>query len=300
MKATVLLGVSAFLCAAVTDIESWLSELDSPDRAESLEAQVRLAYLAPQALRNLDRAAENAPPFKHEKIKAILDIALRKNLTWAEIGKWPRLRSLAKPIVDRGFRVAAPFEDAEVLDLGEAPLLPPGATPGPPSPVQTALNELGRMGGFSVPAAERLCSSSHPVARAYGVLLLRNVGATVQVPRVEKMASDSGSFEQHGSDWSERATVAEIATEALRSSPLRPQPIKAIEFESYLGNVDSDLINGIRETSAAFEASSFEKWWDEARPAWRKWWGMTPAGATRPDRNSWLEWVNTHRSLARR
>lgn len=240
----------------------WVLQLESRDRAEWREAQIRLAYLGPSVLEGLDRAAQGASPEKGERIKGVLEIMLRKSASWVEIGRWRHLAALAQPDVESGFQAAVPPETRPVLDIdGEG------------------LEQFRRLGGFAVPAAERLCSYPRlsSAARAYGITILVSVGATHARPVVSRLTTEG--------------SVGGVATEALTLGGLRPES-DAVEFERYLG-VDLDLIRGIRDVLKAREARTFDDWWEEARPVWRKWWELTPADKDRPpDREVWLNYIN--------
>jgi hypothetical protein len=265
-----------------------LGKLGSSSCAEWREAQLHLAHRGSEALEPLDDWASSATSEQKERVRDVLDFALRKYTTFTDLErKWPNLAATIRPDVERAARLVLPFAKANVHDIGEGPLLPPGVT-AEPSNLQVALEELRKLGGFGVPSAEALCKSDNPVARAYGIALLTTAGATLHVPLVRKLASDFTPIEQAGGDWSGHTTVAKVASQ---SSLLNPVSTPIDEFESYVLRFDSDLLNGIRQTSRAFEAKTFDEWWTEARPAWQKWWELSPGCARAPDRQAWSDWT---------
>jgi hypothetical protein len=265
-----------------------IGQLGSSSCAEWREAQLQLAHRGSEALGPLDDWTSTATPEQKERVRDVLDFALRKYTTFSELERrWPNLAATIRPDVERAARLALPFSTADVHDIGEAPLLPPGST-AEPSNVQVALEELRKLGGFAVPSAEALCKSDNPVARAYGIVLLTTAGATLHVPLVRRLASDFTPIRQAGGDWYGHTTVAKIAS---ASSLLTRVSTPIDEFESYASRFDSDLVNGIRETSRAFQAKTFDEWWTEARPAWQKWWELSPGCAGAPDRQAWSDWT---------
>jgi hypothetical protein len=58
----------------------------------------------------------------------------------------------------------------------------------------------------------------------------------------------------------------------------------------------SDLIGGIRKGSRAEAATTWDEWWDEARPLWRDWWRLAGDGPFPADRGEWWSAVREHAS----
>ncbi|HYM81550.1 MAG TPA: hypothetical protein VEY91_09075, partial [Candidatus Limnocylindria bacterium] len=161
------------------------------------------------------------------------------------------------------------------------------------------LRKMQALGGFAVPAAVRLCGDPRPVARAYGGFLLRNLPTGSEC--VERLRGDRTPIRIHGSDWTSFETVAEAVSTRWGSPgpPSRP----GIKFERFLTEMDIlngaydgmfDLINGVRQTSPALDAQSWDDWWNAARPAWNRWWELSGDGLRPPDRE---EWLNHQREL---
>jgi len=74
---------------------------------------------------------------------------------------------------------------------------------------------------------------------------------------------------------------------------------RADQFEAVITRMDIlngaydgmfDLINVIRQTSRAKEATTWDEWWDAARPAWKHWWKLAGNGLRPPNREEWLNY----------
>jgi hypothetical protein len=219
----------------------------------------------------------SAPPEQKERVRDVLDFALRKYTTFTDLEqRWPDLAAAIRPDVERAARLALPFATADIYSSRFEP-----------SNVLVAL-ELRKLGGFAVPSAEALCKSDNPVARAYGIELLGAADATIQQPLVRRLASDMTAIREDEGDYFGHTTVAIVASQ---SSLLTRKPTPIYEFESYASRFGNDLVNGIHGTSKAFQAKTFDEWWAEARPAWRKWWELSPGCAGPPDRQAWSDWT---------
>jgi hypothetical protein len=271
--------------AQASEITRWILQLQSSSCAEWREAQVQLARFGREALGPLNDWTSRASKDVRQRAGDVVEVALRGHTTFGDLERtWPNLAAIARPEVERAAQLALPFVTADVYDFGEEGLHPLGVRRA--SDVQVALEELQKLGGFAVPIGEALCKSDKPVARAYGILLLSKAAATLHAPLVRSLAGDVTAIPERGSDWFGHTTIAEVAAE---SPLLEPRRGPFNEFESYVAHFGNDLVYGIRRTSGARQARTFDEWWAQARPVWQEWWGLSPSCRS-PDRQAWIDW----------
>ncbi len=293
-----------------------IDRLQSPADARWREAQVCLAALGVKALDGLDAMVIEGDPEAKDRAKGILAIAMLRTVGWEDVKRRAHLRALVTDEVIEGFRIAEALANRTVLDIGEAPMLRPGFKH-QPTEVQKTLAAFSELRGFGVPAALHLCADENPVARAYGILLLERIDATIAKDHVSGMEEDFEKLSVRGSDWGGGSCVARRAESFLANRSRTDST--AMRIETYITNFlvlnkspdrYSDLINGIRQISLAryrkehpnvrdsdqrwksYNAKTWDGWWHDARPAWNEWWELHGTGKKPVEREVWLNWVN--------
>lgn len=281
---------------SAVDIAALIKDLAKTETATWREAQVRLAATGPGILDPLDvlATAQRANADLLRRITDVLAVALLTSVRWEDVSQRNELVRLASPHVDKGRTLAVKLAKQEILDIGEAPNLPPGAEH-EPSEIETALGDFRALSGFSAPAISDLLAHSNPVARGYGILLVGRVGALAREREtLEKLQNDGAAIRVRGACWVGHSTVGKEAEEVLKVYPRREGLAldigKVIHRFYVLNKADgaSDLINGMRQTSQVFRSESSDEWWEAARPVWKKWWEMAGTGYQPQDREEWL------------
>lgn len=267
------------------------------------EAAIRLAVAGPRAIDAITSAGLAHDARMRSRLKPLLSMALLNSITPEELDRAPALRDLAAAEIAQGFAVAETLAAFGEFDLGEPTLSQILAVTDRRFPVrgsteaQRAIRAARALGGFMVPAALRLCVSPQPVARAYGAWLLRDVAALSE--RLAPLRTDTAPVAVRHDDYSVRKTIAEIVSDTRAGSSVGRPASDA--FENVLTQMDIvngaydgmfDLINTIRQTSRATEATSWDGWWNEARPAWERWWALSGEGLRPRDRDEWFDFQN--------
>jgi len=275
-------------------------QLLAAEPADWREAQYRLACAGPAALAAVDdsrllRAAEGP-----SRVRGVIAMSFTRTTTPADLQAHPRLERLVAESVANGFALATRLEDQEDDYLtphhsfGMGALLFWDSLPPPPPPTTT--EQMLALGGCAVPAALSLLHSHRPLGRAYGIVLLRELGAmAAYADTVATLVEDSGSFVVDYDCYSMRETVGQHASNALKHmfpSPDLVAKYPGIVYEDH--SWESDLINGITSVAHSRQATSWDEWWDGARPVWRDWWRLTGEGRRPPDRWEWLNEVNAY------
>jgi hypothetical protein len=232
------------------------------------------------------------------RIKRLLSLALLTTVSARDLERHPTLRRLCSPEIARGFHYAEMLARMPMYDNGESDEAIDYifGRHRPPTPNETALSRLRELGGFMVPAAIQLTEDPRPVARAYGVALLASIPPASE--SLEKLRQDRAVVSTLDGDLFGHETIANMAFPPR--PPTSGEGRVAYRFERVLAQMDLvnhaydgmyDLTNGIRSTSNAMEATTWDEWWDETRPAWNQWWRLAGQGLRPRDRWDWLNYL---------
>jgi hypothetical protein len=163
-----------------------------------------------------------------------------------------------------------------------------------------AFQEFRKLAGCGVPAAQKLCTHSNPIARAYAILLLQQVEATIGKPDVQRLATDTTRVpalrEQRISSGLLTTSIAKLAGSCLRSladsNDCQMWVIAkcVIQLQSLVGieELHPDLTTGIQhyalrdklhdgqkrsteETLKIYAEVDWDTWWRAAGPVWKIW-----------------------------
>lgn len=268
----------------------------SLDPADWREAEVRLASAGPAALAAIDDPRLLRTTVGLRRVRGVIALSLVRSTTPRDVRAHPRLERLVADSVARGFALAS------VLEAQKGEYLSPHhysgmfwdrpQRPRPP----TTTDQMLALGGCAVPAALDLLHSQRPLSRAYGLTVLLELGASANfADTIATLVGDLGSFLVDYDCYSARETVGQHASNALKNK----YAVKIVD-PKYPGMVyedhglDSDLINAIRSVSQSLKATSWDQWWDGARPVWRDWWRLTGEGRRPPDRWEWINIENEY------
>ncbi len=271
-------------------LRGFVARLASDDRAEWREAQFRLAMAGPPALDALERSRVARNPALRPRLRALLSLAMLTTVDPAGIRRHRRLNALIAADVARGFALVESLAANPAFDVGERGVSQLLGGNAPPTPVQRLIAGATRLGGFAVPAAVALCRDSRPVARAYGALLLSDLRAVVATDSLERLEADASPIVFRGLESQRDATVGGPAANArAHLSRLRALPLGFEEPLRLMAKLEGgeygrgDLVDAIRGGTAVMAATSWDAWWEEARPAWRRWWELS-GGESASDR----------------
>jgi len=223
------------------------------------EAQTRLAWAGLDGLAAVDAALARGELRDSSRIRGYLELALRASIVPDDLAAFPRLRELVAAQLDEGLRL----REEAVRDT--TLYCRPNST--------DAWMRLGELGGFSVPAVLRLLVDSRPAARAGGVELVWRLQVVTQIPTLETMRGDPGAFDMCGFDTIKRSTVGEMV--ALTLAELRTSVTDQFRYELHLPKTYNAMLSkGLREYAKTLSATTWDGWWDAARPAWNAWWDL--------------------------
>jgi hypothetical protein len=253
----------------------------SSDTATWREAEMRLAHAGPAALGAIDALWLLADTNGRARVRDVVQRSLGRCVTPRELAAHPQLMALVADSIARGFALAPllaayhsfPGPDADMMVIDEHP------QSRPPSPE----DQMFALGGCAVPAALSLLHDPRPVGRAFGIGMLGGLGAVAMADSVAPLTSDGTAFTVDHGDYEDRETVGHRAKAFVASVSEIPE----YRCFAYERDLEGDLVTGIRESSAAMQATSWDRWWDEARPAWRDWWRLAGEGLRPPNREEW-------------
>lgn len=300
-------------------IPSLIDQLQSPNDAQWRKAQICLAVLGVKALDGLDVMVREGNAEAKDRTRKILMLVMLRTVRWEHVKERKHLAGLVRAEISEGFEHAKGLANRTVLDIGKDALLPEGHK-SQPTEIQKTLNAFIKLRGFGVPAALDLCANENPVARAYGILVLERMHATIAKDYVSRMERDFGRISVLGSDWGEHSHVGKRA-QRFMSNQLEIDST-AMKIETYICDFRvlykspdtryCDLINGIRQICHSrykkdhpnggdpdadewwkvYNAKNWDRWWYDAQPAWNKWWELHGTGKKPAKREVWLNWVN--------
>jgi hypothetical protein len=263
--------------------------LRSSDAAVWREAQVRLAHAGPAALAAMEAQPLLEVPEFRARVRDVVQQSLGRCITPRELGAHPRLMALVADSIARGIALAPVLAGQRLYpgpDAYDSMVWWEDPHPVPPRPE----DQMFALGGCAVPAALLLLREPRPVGRAFGIGILNGLGAVAMIDSVAPLVSDAAEFGVDHNDFEDRETVGQRAKVFVASI----DQVLSYRCFVYESGLESDLINGIRQTSNATRATSWDQWWNEARPAWRDWWRLAGDGPRPPDREAWLNAVNEY------
>ena len=252
---------------------------------------MRLAHAGPGALGAIDVPWLLTDTYGRACVREVVRRSLGRCVTPRELAAHPRLIALVADSIARGFALAPllaayrslPGPDADAMVIDEHPQAR--------SPRHE--EQMFALGGCAVPAALSLLHDARPVGRAFGIGMLGGLGAAAMADSVAPLAGDDAAFSVDHGDYFDRETVGHRAKAFVASVNEVPEH----RCFTYERDLESDLVNGIRETSAAMQATSWDRWWDEARPAWRDWWRLAGEGLQPPNREEWWNAIFEYRGF---
>ncbi len=285
------------LVGAPRRVRRFVRQLASEDAAEWREAQLRLALAGPAMLGALDASHLAREEPGRARVRTLLSLGMLTTLSSADVGRYPALYAVISVDVARGFVIAESLAASPVFDVGQPTTAQLMSHDAAPTEVQRRIASANSLGGFAVPAALDLLRDRHAVARAYGVLLLADLAAVVANDSLAPLESDLAPLVVGYSDTTRDATVASTATRTLPRMRELEQVPRGFELPVTLalklnGSRDGspDLLGGIRRTSSAASATTWDEWWTAARPAWRMWWSLAGEEPAPHDRKAWLDY----------
>jgi hypothetical protein len=254
--------------------------LCSNDPAVWREAQIRLAHAGPAALNALESRALLSDPEMRSRVRDVVNLALGRYVTPRELAGHPRVMALVADSVAKGLALAP-----SLAGLGQYPESDAGPWFAQPRAPRSARPEeqMFALGGCAVPAALALLREPRPVGRAFGIGILARLGAVAMTDSVLPLVNDATMFSVNHGDYSSSETIGQRAKTFVASI----DEVPSNRLYLYESGLQSDLIDGIRETSRSMSAKSWDDWWAEARPAWEDWWRLAGAGDQPPDREAW-------------
>jgi len=269
--------------------------LVSSDVAEWREAQFRLAGAGPAALAAIDLPGLLGDVEGRVRVRGVVEMALVRSVTVRNVQAHARLYALVADSIAKGLGNATRLEQQREFEGPDADaMIIPDDKPRPTTDKQ----KLHALGGCAIPAALSLLHSPNPIGRAYGVWVIRGLGATPCADSVAALVNDTARFPVDHGDFTDAETVGANAGACVAALTAAPRYRSDVYEESALRVDDTgDLINGIRQTSQAMQANNWEQWWNEARPVWRDWWRLAGDGLYPPDREEWLHAVSEYRGF---
>ena len=269
-----------------------LSLFFSQNPWEWREAAIWLANKAPPSLEVLECTPGLDRPEIVPRVVELVSLALLKRANLSALQRSPTMHRIVVSALDRASALARNLEGITEYDSGEDGPLIPGTRSPPLSPTRRTLNELVKLQGYAVPAAIQLLGSQNHVARAHAATLLGQLGARSAIPQLERAIDDAAMVAVSHGDYVSQSTVGHFARSARQhvlglipeggappSAPVGHSVSMEIEgyihaMEAWISPYDGAflLANGIRQSTKAFSATSWDQWWEEARPVWRLWW----------------------------
>jgi len=252
----------------------------SSDPATWHEAQLRLASAGPCALDALDRPALLDSPLGRARAREVLRGALVLSVPVSELHRHPRLEASIADDLRWSRILAQAVSRRRWIATPDSVEVPPPADRSDQHRRLNPLDELIDLRGLAMPAVMAMLHDDRPVARVYACVALYHMGAVVAADSLAILFHDDRSVTIDGGDYFPSTTVARTAREntatltSARGSRFRFEaPLGLLTYQGYAEGADaSSLINAIRGRSNALNATSWDAWWDEARPVWDVWW----------------------------
>lgn len=268
-------------------------DLLSEDAAKWREAQLRLASAGPPVLATLEQRALLHSARGRERVTEVLRLALLLSVPWREMHLHPALRSLIKDHLSRGAKVVASLPLRSLDEQGGMMEFTRSTEKEPEPRPPTARELVAPLGGFAVPELLDRLHDSRPEERAATCRLLKGLLAVAQIEALQSLYDDPHEFSWWHDDHETRHRVGDIAREtaaemeADRTDRSRFElPLRALATSWTLGPDDAGLLNGLREAGHTQDATSWDNWWNRARPAWRAWWELAATSRLR-EPNVW-------------
>ncbi|MBX7114028.1 MAG: hypothetical protein K1X64_06785 [Myxococcaceae bacterium] len=243
---------------------------DDPRTAVWREAVVHASHRGAELLPEMELRASKGDEETRRRVKAWLEMALRRSLKWGDVSGYRALAKLGEAEVNEGRARFAELASAKVVNDH------------PPA----GLHELG---GFALAAATEALAGGNPVAQAEALRLIHWRAARHLRPLVEQKRADMTRLTEWHGDYSTGATLSNHAAAVLAGWDRQIDAVPCLLFEEDVDDFGSDLVNAMRSSNDAIRATTEQEYWDRARPAWGRWWGLTPdGGLSPPSREVWL------------
>ena len=267
-------------------VTKWIAKFQSVSEAEWREAEANLARMGSVVLPELEKLAEGADVELQSRIKDTVALMLLKTVSLEEFYQYKTIVVLSAPETNRAKALTEILKNAKEYDSGA---VAKGLSVPPPSDVRKAMSQVVRFGGFAVPAAVELTNGDKPASRLYGAELIRMVQATGQVNIFEKLRKDSTRIDVDHGDYISHTTVGEVILgwiEDIYPIDKRhlPDPTYAVCLEAaqyvhwlegkggdpHHRRITSQLVNRLYEETQTCNATSWEDYWNRARPILRE------------------------------
>ena len=273
--------------------EALVDRLLGEDVAASREAACQMAHRGKDALAALEErlaGMKSIPKDQEERAASALSVAMLFTVQRTEIAAWPRLTALAGPRSDAGREIAKRLIEAS-RKFHQEGNVPHTQAPREPSALALDTQALLRLQGFALEGIADLCASEDPEDRAYGVEMIARLNAFAEQATLDRLSQDTGSYHWFdgccGHDDSVAEKVAElwkvhsywVARKETASALNRVAAEAELMAESLQTLLHGEsptfaLLNGLRQAGApkSWDATTWDEWWDRARPAWNVWW----------------------------
>jgi hypothetical protein len=267
------------------ELLGYISRLTSPDSVEVRIAQAHIAHKGARTLPILDHTLKQADARQQQRLKELIALMLVRSVDLQEMKKYPKLLSMAETQFKIADNAANLLERTKDFDGGEQDIRSSNF-PKVQTPLRKAVDELTNLGGYAVPALDRLAHANSPSARLYAAEILIRQGAEGQIATLLELAGQELPVTKLGGDVLRKTTLAKSVMNDLRTThpfvrrfiadPIQTPAFEAEEYVRWLDRfqrpeldnfkASSELRNRLRQEADTLNANSWPDYWKRAKP----------------------------------